>query len=210
MRRSSFISDTLSDLTELSSDDNSLPTAQPPTPATEQASSSTSVAPSVPAPSVPTPAVSTPAATATKAGEDPTLQKDRSLRRSTKRVGKEDEILACLPVILVNIAKANSGQAQRAPRPEEGYLRHVIASTDGRIVLHEASMAQDSFIGDLWHKTKRMAPERKASIMVFPDAEGLELLRLGAKEGWSKDVFIAKGYGMVSLPPLSTRWWTGS
>ncbi|EPS92555.1 hypothetical protein FOMPIDRAFT_1056759, partial [Fomitopsis schrenkii] len=206
-----FISDTLSDLTELSSDDISLPTAQPPTPATEQASSSTSVAPAVPAPSVPTPAVSTPAiptpavstpaATATKAVEDPTLQKDRPLRRSTKRVGEEDEILACLPVILVNIAKVNSGQAQRKPRPE-GYLCHVIASTDGRIILHEASMAQDSFIGDLWHKGKWMAPERKASIMVFPDDEGLEMLRLGAKEGWSEDVFIAKGYGMHVVPLL--------
>ena len=136
------------------------------------------------------------------------MQKDRPLRRSTKRVGEEDEILTCLLLILVNIEKVNSRQAQR---PEaEGYIRHVIASADGRIVLHEAPMAQDSFIGDLWHKTKRMAPERKASIMVFPDAEGLELLRLGAKEGWSEDVFIAKGYGMVSPPPLSTRWWTGS
>ena len=151
-----------------------------------------SVALAVPAPSVPTP-----------------LQKDRPLRRSTKRVGEEDEILTCLPLILVNIEKVNSGQAQR---PEaEGYIRHVIASADGRIILLEASMAQDSFIGELWHKGQRMAPERKASIMVFPDEEGLETLRLGAKEGWSEDVFIAKGYGMVSPAPLSTtRWWTGS
>ena len=109
----------------------------------------------------------------------------------------------------MNIEKVNSGQAQR---PEaEGYIRHVIASADGWIILLEASMAQDSFIGELWHKGQWMAPERKASIMVFPDEEGLETLRLGAKEGWSEDVFIAKGYGMVSPAPLSTtRWWTGS
>ena len=136
------------------------------------------------------------------------MQKDRPLQRSTKQVGEEDEILTCLPLILVNIEKVNSGQAQR-PEAEQ-YIHHVIASADGRIILLEASMAQDSFIGKLWHKGQWMVPEQKASIMVFPDEEGLETLRLGAKEGWSEDVFIAKGYGMVSPPPLSTRWWTGS
>ncbi|KAI0726992.1 hypothetical protein C8Q72DRAFT_796238 [Fomitopsis betulina] len=146
-----------------------------PTPATEQASSSTSVAPAVPAPSVPTPAVLTPTAIAIKAVEDPTLQKDRPLQRSTKQVGEQDEILACLPVILVNIDK---------------------------IILYEASMAQDLFIGDLWHNGQWMAPQRKASILVFPDDEGLETLRLGAKEGWSEDVFIANGYGMHVVPLL--------
>ncbi|KAI0731525.1 hypothetical protein C8Q72DRAFT_883216 [Fomitopsis betulina] len=164
VRRSSFISDTLSDLTELSSDD-----AQSPTPATEQASSSMSVAPAVPAPSVPTPAVSTPAAIAIKAVEDPTLQKDRPLRRSTKHVGEEDEILACLPVIIVNIDKVNSGQAQRQLQPE----------------------AEDSD-----------GASAEGSIFVFPDEEGLEMLRLGAKEGWSEDFFIDNGYGMHVVPLL--------
>ena len=171
-----------------------------------------SVAPAVPAPSVPTPAVSTPAAIAIKAVEDPTLQKDRPLRRSTKHVGEEDEILACLPVIIVNIDKVNSGQAQRQLQPEaEDCICHVLASADGQTTLYEASMARYSFIGDLWHNEQRMAPQRKASIFVFPDEEGLEMLRLGAKEGWSEDFFIDNGYGMVSPAPLSTtRWWMGS
>ena len=151
-----------------------------------------SVAPTVPAPTVPAP-----------------LQKDGLLWQSTKQVGEEEEILACLLIILVNIDKVNSGQAQR--QQVEGYIFHVIASADGQIILLEASMAQDLFIGNLWHKGQWMAPERKASIMVFLDDEGLEMLRLGAKEGWSKDVFIANGYGMVSLAPLSTtHWWTES
>ena len=84
-------------------------------------------------------------------------------------------------------------------------------SSDRQIILCEATMAKDLFIGNLWHKGKWMVPEQKASIMVFPDDEGLETLRPGSKEGWSKDVFITKGYGMVSLAPLSTTcWWTGS
>ena len=140
------------------------------------------------------------------------MQKDRPLRRSTKHVGEEDEILACLPVIIVNIDKVNSGQAQRQLQPEaEDCICHVLASADGQTTLYEASMARYSFIGDLWHNEQRMAPQRKASIFVFPDEEGLEMLRLGAKEGWSEDFFIDNGYGMVSPAPLSTtRWWTGS
>ena len=93
------------------------------------------------------------------------MQKDRSLRRSTKRVGKEDEILACLPVILVNIAKANSGQAQRAPQPEEGYLRHVIASTDGRIFLHEAPMQELSSDFERVHGLPQFCVVRTAEML---------------------------------------------
>lgn len=137
-----------------------------------------------------------PPAPASSSSRSRTTSPPHALSR-TLYPAEEAKVISILPVIVVNLQDGAMLDKQTRPRKCK---QTVIATANVDVTLFEAPRSPLAFYGSQWAKDGRfLGPERFASILVFPDIEGLEILRKGVANHWGEDDFIKLGYGMVSV-----------
>ena len=116
----------------------------------------------------------------------------------TLKPREEAEVISILPVVVVNLTdgpKLSSSKSGPPPKARRWLLSYFNTDVEIYVAPREAT----AFYGSQWAKDGTfLGPQRSATIFVFPDQDGLQVLREGVAKGWGEKEFIAHGYGMVS------------
>lgn len=109
----------------------------------------------------------------------------------------EAEVISILPVVVVNL---QDGDVSHEPGLPPQCQEKIIATANIDVTLYEAPRNPLAFYGSQWAEDGRfLGPERFGTILVFPDVNGLKILRKGMANGWKEAQYIEAGYGMVSI-----------
>ncbi|EPS95133.1 hypothetical protein FOMPIDRAFT_93734 [Fomitopsis schrenkii] len=112
----------------------------------------------------------------------------------------EAEVISILPVVVVNL---QDGDVSHEPGLLPQCQEKIIATANIDVTLYKAPRNPLTFHGSQWAEDRRfLGPERFGTILVFPDVNGLKILRKGVANGWKEAQYIEAGYGMHIVPDI--------